>query len=635
MGVLNKDIWHKEVRSIRLRNAVQPRRWGMFVTVTHDDTPANNTTWVLVQGLASENRNDNDNWQKFREWVQSLGATLLPGTAIFDGDGSSTEFILDDANELIIQSVYVGGQRYREGVDYTKNDFTKTVTISGEPVPAGVGIDVEYWYYKGVPVNTTPPSISGTGIPGQVLTADPGTWTNAPNTYRYQWKRNGQDIKGSTGSTFVVTESDDGVQISVSVTAINAIGSATATSQGVPIGIDLDTFFDELNLQSNTSENLVAISGRLSQWNDLSPAGRNAVQNNNSNRPFLNGLEPTFAGANTFMSFDEFASNKYSLYLVVKATAAITGIAALMGGQTASHYIYINASKLLRVDNSASDGGSVRSVFSYGDEYYMVLSIRRSGGAEVIGINNRKVYSTAPSNSVVQYLAKVGDGIGRWPGIIRAVCLHSECLDDATDQRVVEALFDRYSLPEISNALVGFGDSITLGIGATTPLTDGWLTVLATQLDRPRKNFGIGGSRLTAFDETSGVSRYESQVIERPYSDTILILYGTNDVVAGVSGDDYQSALSIVLNGLISAGYSKSKLFVGTVPYQAGDANAVAISDYNARIASVCSNLGLPAPADVYSAMKNGGGDSLMADSLHPNDSGHAVIAGAFADVIN
>src|SRR5205807_1949905 len=91
------------------------------------------------------------------------------------------------------------------------------------------------------PVNTAPPTISGTAQDGQPLTANPGTsngtWTGTPTiTFTYQWRRcdsagNGcANIAGATSSTYTQTSSDVGSTIRVVVTGTNAGGSASATS---------------------------------------------------------------------------------------------------------------------------------------------------------------------------------------------------------------------------------------------------------------------------------------------------------------------------------------------------------------------------------------------------------------------
>ena len=39
------------------------------------------------------------------------------------------------------------------------------------------------------PRRLSPPSISGIAVAGQRLTASPGTWSHAPTSFRYKWKR--------------------------------------------------------------------------------------------------------------------------------------------------------------------------------------------------------------------------------------------------------------------------------------------------------------------------------------------------------------------------------------------------------------------------------------------------------------
>ena len=86
------------------------------------------------------------------------------------------------------------------------------------------------------PVNTAPPTVSGTPTVGQTLTASNGTWSNAPTSYAYQWVRcNGGgnscvNVANGTQKTYTLVGADSGHTMRVRVTASNADGSATAES---------------------------------------------------------------------------------------------------------------------------------------------------------------------------------------------------------------------------------------------------------------------------------------------------------------------------------------------------------------------------------------------------------------------
>lgn len=85
------------------------------------------------------------------------------------------------------------------------------------------------------PANSVAPVASGTPSVGSVLTTTDGTWLNTPTSFAYQWKRNGVAISGQTSSTYTVVSGDQGTTLTAAVTATNATGSATATSNGISI----------------------------------------------------------------------------------------------------------------------------------------------------------------------------------------------------------------------------------------------------------------------------------------------------------------------------------------------------------------------------------------------------------------
>jgi hypothetical protein len=86
------------------------------------------------------------------------------------------------------------------------------------------------------PTNTTKPTITGTPMPGEELTASNGTWTGGATSFAYQWQRcdtagaGCADVVGATGKTYGVRAADVGHTLRVQVTAKNASGSTTATS---------------------------------------------------------------------------------------------------------------------------------------------------------------------------------------------------------------------------------------------------------------------------------------------------------------------------------------------------------------------------------------------------------------------
>jgi hypothetical protein len=86
------------------------------------------------------------------------------------------------------------------------------------------------------PVALTAPSLSGTGRIGSALTADPGTWDGEPApSLDLRWQRDGADIPGTTGASYVPVAADDLRAIRCVVRATNAEGTAEAATAAIVV----------------------------------------------------------------------------------------------------------------------------------------------------------------------------------------------------------------------------------------------------------------------------------------------------------------------------------------------------------------------------------------------------------------
>ena len=87
------------------------------------------------------------------------------------------------------------------------------------------------------PKDTAVPTIAGLLQLGQILNAQPGTWTGSQLAYAYQWFRCNTAggacvaIAGSSQQTYTVSTADEGATLAISVVATNAAGTTIAMSQ--------------------------------------------------------------------------------------------------------------------------------------------------------------------------------------------------------------------------------------------------------------------------------------------------------------------------------------------------------------------------------------------------------------------
>jgi hypothetical protein len=110
--------------------------------------------------------------------------------------------------------------------------------LVGAGAPSGASVATA----TAAPVNTAPPTISGTAQDGQTLTATSGSWTGTGTIkYAYQWQRcdttgaSCTDITGATASTRTLKSADVAFTLRVRVTASNSSGASSATSDATAV----------------------------------------------------------------------------------------------------------------------------------------------------------------------------------------------------------------------------------------------------------------------------------------------------------------------------------------------------------------------------------------------------------------
>lgn len=165
--------------------------------------------------------------------VAALNTFITPDTTIY----TTTE----TAAALPAAGGGGGGGGETGGGAVAKIDATDNLTY----IDVQLGSPTYTPYVPPTPVNTAPPTISGTTTIGQVLSATTGSWDYFPTSYTYQWQScdstgaNCTNITGATGASYTLTAADVDHTMRVVVTAANADGSASATSAATTVVLPL------------------------------------------------------------------------------------------------------------------------------------------------------------------------------------------------------------------------------------------------------------------------------------------------------------------------------------------------------------------------------------------------------------
>ncbi|HET9729949.1 MAG TPA: hypothetical protein VFR41_11035, partial [Acidimicrobiia bacterium] len=223
-------------------------------------------------------------------------------TYLANSNGTGSHVVSDGSGNYMVNAVFSpDGTRiaYTSQPSGGGNTTIRTMSVLGFDVQtvasaSGFDLDQPNWSPMIGLSNSTPPSISGTTMEGNTLTADPGTWSGSP-TFAYQWLRCASSntcvaIPGETAATHDLVFADVGNTMRVLVKAADgdaiasAYSPATATIVPIPPANDVlpalsGTFHagDGTDLAASPGTWMGIVDSYSYQWERCDALGDNCV----------------------------------------------------------------------------------------------------------------------------------------------------------------------------------------------------------------------------------------------------------------------------------------------------------------------------------------------------------------------
>jgi hypothetical protein len=167
---------------------------------------------------------------------QPLGATRQITPGVWRRDFERGVAFANESYGTASINVSSEGLHYLKGTENPVLNNGGAAGIVSIPVMDGLILLRGSGSAVGAPQNTALPVVSGSAQAGQTLTASPGSWTNSPTSFAYQWLRCNSsgsycvDITGAAGQSYGLSTDEVGSAVAVRVTASNAGGSTSARS---------------------------------------------------------------------------------------------------------------------------------------------------------------------------------------------------------------------------------------------------------------------------------------------------------------------------------------------------------------------------------------------------------------------
>jgi len=163
------------------------------------------------------------------------------------------------------------------------------------------------------------------------------------------------------------------------------------------------------------------------------------------------------------------------------------------------------------------------------------------------------------------------------------------------------------NVPSDGVNIVAFGDSLVVGVGASRG--NDFVSILSGQIDEPIVNLGRSGD--TTRDS---LARIEDVLEQNPK--VVLLLFGGNDYLQQIPEAETFKNLEQIIQTIHQSGSAVLLL---------GVRGGILRDNFKSEFVSLAKEYNTAYVGDVLDGLW--GNRQLMADSIHPNDAGHQLIA--------
>ncbi|MBB4230057.1 GDSL-type esterase/lipase family protein [Rhizobium mongolense] len=468
------------------------------------------------------------------------------------------------------------------------------------------------------------PVISGIAQSGSKLTTTFGSWTQSPSGYAYQWKADDADLIGATSRSYTLTDAEVGKTITVTVTATNSFGSASATSAATSAVLAKPVTVAPINVVAPVVTGN-ALVGSILMVSDGTWANSPTSY---GYQWFKNGTALSGATANIFAllieDFGAIFSAQVTATNAIGSTNASTNNAGPVSQTPPANTTAPAITGTAQVDQTLTGSNGTWS----NDPTSFTYQWTRNS-VDILGENDLTyTLVEADIDQMIGFKVTASNSGGSTTA-------------SATSVGPIVALSMKINI-------VAEGDSLTDGSGTTDPATKNYPYVAMSALsDGPEytlDNISTGGIKADDISnnfDSRGAAAFDVEADLNVFT----LLAGSNDRGSGASYERIYRDLRKILRKAKDAGYQRR--LIGTIisddtgdpPYQEWSANDIELTQYIRDYwnSDLDADGLFDLAADSHFDEVSDTFDTLYynSDRVHPTDLGSSVLASIYAPALN